>query len=264
MSEEKPAKKFSVEKAWGLLKSDFASRTDNIHNNSGVGGDLKKFLFVLFTNVVLVESKNMAPLRFVFDDLGVKLIYYPYHDISVKDLRNHFDHFYNDALENQKEKFPPDITKEQVIDYEYMKQFKGKSFHIDTYLVALKSLKRLSDLLDESVPLREGLLKKSVQEKRALIEDFARDNDVYVDTENNYEELIRIIDKHPVYATKLKDINDRYNANIKSMLGYEEKTILMFLGSLPLYLSVIPFRNVIGIDRLVKYDLDEFLTNALE
>ena len=43
------------------------------------------------------------------------------------------------------------------------------------------------------------------------------------------------------------------------MLGYEEKTILKFLGSFPTWLIAMSFRKFIGLNGIIKYELDDFL-----
>jgi hypothetical protein len=256
MSKEKPDKEYDIIKAWSLLREDFASRENNTSTYSGLGGDLSKFLFVLFNNIKLVPKSNSIT-KFVIEDSEIQLRYSSSSYITVKELRNQFDNFYSYILEDAS-KMPPYISKDLVADYEYMSQFKGKSFHIDTFLQALNKTERLSVLLNDSVALRETLQKRFLGERKVLISHFAKDNDVYVNLEEDFSELIEIIERHDVYAAKLKDIRDREAAAINAVFGYEERTIMTFLGSVPVFLVVIPFRHFVGIENMIKYDLDEY------
>lgn len=262
MLKEKLDKEYDVIRAWNLLREDFASREDNVNTNSGAGGDLNKFLFVLFNNIKLVKTKNNIKPKFVMDDSGVQLKYYPYSTkLTVKDLRDQFDIFYNSLIEDvtSKTNIPSSITKDDVVNYEYMSQFKGRSFYIDTFLQALNKTERLAVLLNDTVALRKTLAKRFLGERKVLISHFARDNDLYVNLEEDYSELIEIIERYDVYAAKLKDIRDREEAAINAVFGYEERTIVKFLGSVPVFLIVIPFRHFVGIDKMIQYNLDDYL-----
>ncbi len=255
----------SIEEAWCKLLEELPMRPSNPHTTSGKRGDIKLFMYLLMHDAQLQKIKQqsntpiLVPYFHMYNGQLLLARDYDTHDISVGDLRDILDDF----IKNSDNATPLDITEEQSIDLNYMKEYKNRSLNLNLYYKCLEHAYKLRDALNSQSNIRKLIDERFNIETQSLVYDFLIKEGIGVGTSNSDEDsrVLDMISLHPHYSTQLDDIRKRNTSVLDALMGYEEKKLMNFLGSAPRFLVTLPLRLVIQIDMLVRYELDLHLPN---
>jgi hypothetical protein len=248
------------------LLIDLAHRENNYYNITGLGGDIRKMVYLLINDLSLinsefdVESKSKAGFfiennKVVFKSDPIN----PYYRYTVKEVRDLLDKF---IIDNNIEL--PNITEQLFIDYDYMKQFQGKSFQLDLYLKCLSYTLSLKENLLNKKDIIDLVKKNFSKEYDDMFNSFVKELGLQCQDINPLA-IAGMMSNHPNYVGKSQELQDRKYKTIQSITyGFSEKKDIELINAMPKYISMICYRLVIGIEMIVKYNLDEFAPNYEE
>jgi len=288
------------------LKLELTFRSDNHYTQSGMGGNISQFFHLLKMDVVLesdhsyiqktinkykdtdsnsvelrkVHDKNHLMPEFIVSNNKLYLKYYKVDDkITVKDLRLLLDDFF---IKNKIDF--PEITQDQIIDIDYMQQFKGISLNMDSFIRCIEECNKLKSFLEFNKPVKDAIMKKLLLDKKAFILNFIKNYNLtfYINSEKQYNFVLKMFDQDQDYLRQFKDdeiyskvfqlINNNsvyikqykamchsYDVMCDSLLGYREKESLTIINSMPSFISILPCRTIIGLEYAIDYTLDEYI-----
>ena len=286
--ENKLDQPIEIDIAFGRLRQELCLRENNTSTSfSGLGGNVKQFLWLLLSDAecksdsVYIEElvgactkvnnkdgsteelidtlklSNSEPI-FCFSNNKLYLKCYPgYHACTVLQLREKLNQFIADN-----NIVLPDVLETQVTDVSYMSQYKGRSFYMDLYLKCLNDCYQLKELLISKEPLRKTINQKFSKEKENLVSLYAKDNNLSLNLKNDYYNVISIIKKSKIHFVKWNDICAREEKENASLLEDENiKSILDFINSVPVYITIIPLRIIVSLELMIKFNLDKHLSS---
>jgi hypothetical protein len=297
-----------IETSFDRFRLELCCRPDNLHTQSGMGGNIRQLFYLLKMDVLLesdhsyvqktiekykdtdslttelrkARDENHLTPEFIVRNNKLYLKFGTTSDkITVKDLRLLFDAFFiNNKIDL------PEITQEQIIDIEYMQQFKGVSINLDAFIRCIEECNKLKSCLEVNKPIKDSIKSKLSLDKRCFILNFLKNYNLtfYINSEKQYDivlklfdndrdclkqfkddetysKVLQLLDNNITYHKQYEDMCHSYEVMCNSLIGYREKECLTIINMMPSFISIVPCRTIIGIQNLVYYNLDDYLTN---
>ncbi len=221
------------------LKLDLALRNDNTYVGSGLGGDEKEFLKLLsyksIIDVCIDGGIYLTGDSIFFDEEILE-------QETILNLRLMLSNKLAPVIES------PNISQNELIDLEkcvvLAKELKRVSAKRDIFIQASMDLhnQELSDLLN--FHSREHFKTPSLATNQ--VEKYAE-----------FQRLKENADS--AYNKDLRSIYERYNAISKNSITLEERNTWEKINKFTPYIVLFAVRSHFGVDKLAKYDHDEFV-----
>jgi len=223
------------------LKLDLALREDNTYVGSGLGGNEKEFLKLLSCQSIISSDIDggvyLTGDTILFDE-----------EILEKDYIINLRRILS-------EKLAPVIDSPYVVQNEIIELEKCKSLAKSLVLTAAKRdafIKAMNELQEQECDtaltfhLHEHFKSKEISTSQ--VENFC-----------HFQRQKENMDS--AYSQDLNKIHKRYNLISKLSITREERNTWKELRKFASYIILFAIRNEFGVDRLAKYDHDEFVTS---
>jgi hypothetical protein len=254
------------------------SRKDNSYLFSGIGGDNSLYFWliknrmkivmvddfavdeVIDANTVLGHYKDKEELSsptFAYENSKYVLKYDKHcANISVLGLRNKLNEFItsNNIVVDQ-------VSDQQLVNLDYLNQFKGTTLEVDSFMCCVNICHLINQKLVNLELLFDQLTKAINDDKNAIIKDFTS-RFTFIDSDEDHQSLMQMINSNKEFEPHMCDIDHRLTNITQNIFGYEMKKYFDVLNSMPQHTIIIPMRLIIGIQYLVKFSIDTYLTNV--
>lgn len=248
----------NAKKVLHKLKLDLATRQDNSHVGSKIGGNVSE-LFFLMTHRVKFEASKDDLVHFVAGENDEVILESPV-EHNISQARKALTEFYNSHPDKK------ELTQEQVTNPSFLRDLNSPSIEIKILIRVLEEALALQSWLDSKIAFRTQIREFFGKETKALQVHFLREmklDDNYFATlpkeKETYQEdpMGRMFRKHPVWGVRNDAVNKRIQEIEDRLLSQEDNDKLKFIGSCPPHITLFVFRSIIQIDRIVTLNLDE-------
>lgn len=239
------------------LKLELAIRQDNEHVGSGLGGSPTEFWWLLNNPVRAIGVVQGVGPSFKKSSDGKEILFYSPKKPSMKDVRNALTQFLDSNYANRQS-----VTQEQLTNLSFVKDWAYDKLEVNLFIQALEHTAELSRWLDVKKDMQNKLHELSSKECDDLAVRFLRErglSDTYFeehkDEKNN--PVKRMMNRHPVWGTRIKAVHARYGEMVGKLLSPEDKEKLEMVGAFPAHIALFVFRTQVGIETIVHLNLDE-------
>ena len=251
------------------LKIELATRQDNEHVGTGMGGNPAQLYYFMTHEVRTEHSPNK--MTFVTQE-GNTAIFHLAQDAKMKEIREAFDKFWQTCPDKN------NITQEQLMNPSFVRDLNSDSTEVHLLLLGLETANDLVTWLDRESEFDKQVSQFFIKEYEATEEGFLTEMKLPLDhfkkIEAKKEQLRkegkpyhhiknpmrRVLNKHPVWGKRWEGISKRQGLITENLFSQEDLDKLNKIGSLPAHIAMFVTRSVIHIDRLVKHNLDEKVT----
>ncbi len=249
------------------LKTSLALREKK--SNFSICGNYRELFFLLSHNIIIASSINDKINIYVKNNQIV--FEAPIHH-DLLEARAELTKFVSLHIDN------PTITSEQLSDPLFLKSCNFDTMDIKLLIKALDLGYNIKAILDSKREIVNSLNKMFDIERQSLLQKFAIEmhmppfefsvnkearwldlNDYNDLSKEDYNTLFKVFDDHPIWSKKMSELDLRQNDLCDKLLSNEDLELLNIIGSYPSYISLFVMREIIEIDNIVIFDLDEKL-----
>lgn len=252
------------------LKTDLSIRETNDNVGSGMGGNASQLYFLISNEITsTLINKNAKPKFFLKENnINIQM------PMSWFEEENNFlskrgdkdiivNHILRDLRVELQKTFEKNsnltVSDAQISDPQWLKD---QNINTTDIILLIKSLlvgQQLVQNLDNKSQFIDELSKINDFEIEKLKKDYWKDMG-FMDCKSSTF-TINSIYKHPVWGVKLTKLDNKYRQIMALLLeGIDEESIKL-INSFPMFASTLTLRNIITIERIVKFYLDEMLTD---
>jgi len=214
-----------------VLKTDLAVRHDNTHVGSGLGGNSEEFLKMLSLNNVI---ENIAPIK----------------TMAIKGDTIFFD-------EKYLEKTP--ILEIRLELSKILSSYEGAVIRNER-LEHIKCIS-IATALMSSASLRDNFLKElhffQDMELKELLKTYAQKENQTVESFINIQS--KRANGNSEYNSKKREVYSKFQKLEESSISHMEKSYWAELAKFQPYILLSVVREIIGLDKLIKYSYDDFI-----
>ena len=235
------------------LLLELSVRADNEHVGTGMGGNHAQWWFLVNHSVKMgvTAGIDVSFYRVGSDEI---LIYVP-EDPKMKQARLALNDFY-DA---HPDKF--DLTLEQLTNQSFIKDAKIRTRDAKIYLKAIETGQELVTWLDPKIELNDHINKVFAKEYEFFEKNFLQEMKLplnyFEDHEERNDPVREMFEEHPVWGAKNKVTEARQKLMADQLLSREDLDKLIFIGSCPQHITLFALRVCLGIERIVRLNIDE-------
>lgn len=251
-----------AERAFTKLKMELAIRSDNPHVGSGLGGNVSELFFLMNHKIKFALSKTDVSS---FERNGNEILFSVASKANMKQIRKALTEFYSNHPAKK------DIAVEQIINPTYLKETViNPTIDIKLLIQALEIGLDSQKWLDKKLDLRNHLCNLSDEEHhdlkvRFLLEIGLPSN--YFETLPKNEEADEyegdpvgyMFKHHPVWGVRDEAVSKRFHEMGNHLLSQEDMDRINFIGACPPHITLLIFRALISLERVVALNLDEKL-----
>jgi len=260
----------SQDKMMKDLKIDLAIREDNKHFGSGLGGNPSEFLWLITNNIhshyetyngdidmdVHEQNlKNRGKVKNFFEKDGKIFFYLSYEEESLGEVRAALTEFLKTKEVRQ-------ITFQMLADTTFLRSLDEKTdSNVHILALCVEHCRRLMDSLNAKNEARRIINEVFNAESEQLNSEFRKQfgfppaNNKYSEADGN---IGTMLSEHPIFGKREKAINKRHRSSIRLLISNEDVELINVIQCFPKHLCLVSIRMAIGIEDIVRLNLDEF------
>lgn len=275
-----------MNKVLDRLMVDLSVRTTNSQFDSGLGGNPSEFFFLLTHNVTIVHP-NKDNICFKEQD-GIILIFCP-KDVTMSRLRHEFSSFYDQHADKR------EVNFDQLSDVSFLRDIRNPSLNLCLLMKCItltnrfaSSLKNKEDInkaidiffRDERTSLEKDLeiylswieppyvynegrtMEFENMMRRGVTEEQMMEYDIFKDSNKLEKDLFHsILNSLPAFKERNDDLKKRKETVLAATYSAEDDKLINKIISFPRSIMMLCIRKLIGIETIVKFNLDTKLTS---
>ena len=247
------------EDAIDKLRIDLSVRVDNEFFGSGLGGDPSLFFFLMSHNIVVKKpTRDEGPIIWTngaFDhqsnplDKGITLWLSAFPDkgkYKLVDVRNALATFVANHPDNK------EVTFDQLKNLSWLKDQNLQTQYARYFMACIKEVEKIKLSLDEKMPTLKSIQDFISKERESIYSQVRSDFGL-----KEKDPVYGLASRHPVYGPKIKELDTREERMRLDLIGEKDLTTMKTLVSFGTEVFMLPCRALIGIERLIKWSLDE-------
>ena len=260
------------------LKEELSIRENNEHYGSRLGGNPSLLLFLITKRVeikvgetpfVHIEKTGVNQLMISVPADSLKCDKEKYNKYYLLDIRKALANFWSDYLS----KF--EVSQAQISDPNWLRNLPDdqKTTEVLLLIKALEAGIILQNSLIPKLKVYRTITKLLDKEREIIYSHFLKEIDLPDNTfttkyERNTPEyfeqcsISNILNGHPVWGEKLDAISKRGSQFEKLLLSQSDIDGVKMLDQFPRFAKTVAMRVCVGIDTIVTFELDKYMTKS--
>lgn len=239
------------------LYLDLSVRENNDHVGTGLGGSSSEFFFLLTHSVKVVPTTDDLSSfeKIGSDEIVLHLALNP----NLKQVRQELTNYFNGC--------PDKLTLEkgQLVDVAFLERHQNKGENIRLLISLIKECNVFVQLIDLKAEKLKSAYSIYEQETKTIEVHFLKEmklpRDIFDNVSN--DQFYEMMKKHPVWGVQMATALELLQQTTADTIDPEDLNRLKSIASYPSFLATFAIRSIIGIERIVALNLDEFETGKI-
>lgn len=263
----------TLEEVYNMLLADLAIRETNNSVGSGMGGNPTQLFFLITKGIELKHiNGDVADMHFSDNKFVVRI---PQNlliseKVDLLPLRNRLNLFVNTVILHDSEK----VSFEQLTNLSFLTDQPIKNRNILLLIKAMGLTNSLQVRLNDKMPTYHAAGKLFSTEEKAIEISFLEemglpptsldqpDRGATEQQRAELDQLCNLLKSHPVWGAKLEATGTRHQNVINLLISDDDKATLKLVSGFPDWIRLCALRRSIGIEQLLNFNLDDYLTKV--